>query len=67
VIQYLKKSKKKLLFSFFIILSFIYIANVIINNKINTIYNIKTDSIEGIIEKYEIDGNKLKLEIKNKE
>lgn len=64
---HLKKSKIKLLFSFFIILSLGYIIYTILYEKYKSQYNINTNVIEGKIIAYKINGDSLQLEIKAKE
>lgn len=62
----MKKSKTKLLYSLLIIVTIINLINTILNNKINFKYDLDTRYIDGIITDYEIDGNKLKIELKTK-
>ena len=64
---HLKKLKIKLLCSFFIVLSSVYIIYIALYQKHKSYYDITTTSIHGKILSYEINGSTLQLEIKGKE
>lgn len=63
----MKKSKIRLQYKVFFILSFIFSIIVIKNNLYFTNYSVTTKTITGIVTSYQYDGDMLKLELKGKE